>query len=533
MSHIRNVIAILCLVSTLFAQNSLININPQQVISSRTQHTANSDVSGYDNSINSNSVVLDNPVDSMQYKVGPGDVFSILIWGVEKRQLFLTISPEGIVVIPMVGEIPLSGIALNAAKNILRQKLGEIYKTGQFSISLDQLRRFKVYIGGEVKKKGSVVVTANTRLSDAIEKVGGITENGKQRSIEIHNDLNKTIQYCDIEIAQQSSDFSKNPYLIEGDKIIVPPKKELIFIGGMVCRSGEFDYTIDDNIATIISIAGGFSRGADSNSILYYQYQNRFDTFSLHHVDYETAKITKVFPNDYIVVNALSEYNKEQRVTISGEINNPGEYPIIDNRTRLSDIIEQAGGLAISADMKGIKIIRNQYVFPGKHNVLRLKNVPADMQYPEEKNFSFSLNSDSVSVLYVDINKYVKGGEHDYILDNHDEIIVPVKISTIKVMGAVVRPGIVSFSDGKDVEYYINKSGGYINNSKRHSVKLIKQNNETLFLEPGERIEPGDVVWVPEKRYVNRIQQTKDWVLFISAVATTLLTFFALKDAIN
>lgn len=482
---------------------------------------------------NNNIVLLDNIVDSSNYIVGPGDVFSVIIWGVVKKQFSISISPEGTIVIPMIGAFHISGMPLFRAKELIMKKIGEIYRTNQFSIYLEQLRSFKTYISGEVNTKGSIIVNGSTRISDVIAAAGGINEKGKRRGIEIFNEISKTTKYADIALAENSTDFSKNPYINEGDRIYVPPSKDVITISGKVIHKGIFDYTSEDKVSDIVSLAGGYSRGADSNTIFVYQYQHRFDTFTVIKINHEMSKNTKLNPNDRIVVSAHDLLIKEQYVEITGEVKNPGVYPIIEGKTLLSEIIESAGGLTPYADVTMSKIIRNNYTFPGEYLSQKFKTIPNQILYPEERNFLLSSSIEKGNALSIDLSKYSANNEYDILLEKNDTIVIPRKALYIKIIGAVNRPGIIPFSEDKDISYYIDKSGGYSKKARRSGTKLIKPDKDAELLAAHEKIEPGDLLWVPEKRYVDRIQQTKDWVLFVSAIATTLLAFFALRDQIN
>lgn len=61
------------------------------------------------------------------------------------------------------------------------------------------------------------------------------------------------------------------------------------------------------------------------------------------------------------------------KVTVTGEVKNPGNIPLVKDRTTLIDIIGQAGGLTENADEKTVKIIRtNQH---SKVDQLDLSNI--------------------------------------------------------------------------------------------------------------------------------------------------------------
>ena len=451
----------------------------------------------------------------------------------EKRQYTLNVTSEGSIVIPTIGIVYVNDLTLSEAKAKIRKKINEVYTTSQFSITLERLRSFKTYVNGEVKKKGSVVVDGNTRISDIIVVAGGITEQGKKRGIEIYNDVTKTTKIVDLVLAENASDFSKNPYICDGDRVYVPSRKEAVQVNGKVAHSGRYDFIEGDNVATLISLAGGFSRGADTNNILVYQYDSNTDSVICTEISKDAAGSFTLKAGDRIVVLTRKDFQENYQVYLNGQVFSPGEYPIIKGKTRLSEIIESAGGLKPTADLAAARIVRKEHQYPGDFKFKKIKRIPSKVQYPEEQRYFLTKSTENETRVSIDLKKYAKDTEYDVLLENGDEIVIPEKTTLVKIIGAVVRPGLILHAENKEVAYYVEKSGGFIKNAKKGSIRIIKAGTENLLDTENEIVEPGDVIWVPEKQYVDRVQVTKDWVLFISAVATTVLTFFALKDQIN
>ena len=47
--------------------------------------------------------------------------------------------------------------------------------------------------------------------------------------------------------------------------------------------------------------------------------------------------------------------------------------------------------------------------------------------------------------------------EIDYYLENNDQIIIPIFKPQIFVFGEVINPGAITYSEGKSVDYYLQK----------------------------------------------------------------------------
>ena len=107
------------------------------------------------------------------YRVGPGDVFEINIWGVADREFQERITPEGTLLIPTVGSIYVADLTLTKARENIFKAVKNKYTNGQPSITLVALREFKVSVSGAVNIPGTVVVTAMDRVADAITQAEG------------------------------------------------------------------------------------------------------------------------------------------------------------------------------------------------------------------------------------------------------------------------------------------------------------------------------------------------------------------------
>jgi hypothetical protein len=128
------------------------------------------------------------------YILAPGDVVQIFLSG-EEVNIFLArieeeggkallplsplpIDPEGKVYYPPVGEVYLWGKSIGDAEAYLKKEMGKYIKDVQVSISLRGIRRFPVYVVGEVEKPGRVYVNGFSSVIDALSLAGGVKKTG-------------------------------------------------------------------------------------------------------------------------------------------------------------------------------------------------------------------------------------------------------------------------------------------------------------------------------------------------------------------
>ena len=165
------------------------------------------------------STYLDRVVNSDEYQVGPGDRLAITVIGASPENLELTITPEATLVIPAVGVIDLRKLTLTKARSRLINLLKEYYPNASPSVSLLEVRRFRITVVGAVENPGLITVTANTRASEAIQTAGLLPLAGK-RSIRLLRG-NDTLR-VDLVMFLNLGNLELNPYVIEGDVLQVP-----------------------------------------------------------------------------------------------------------------------------------------------------------------------------------------------------------------------------------------------------------------------------------------------------------------------
>lgn len=115
--------------------------------------------------------------------------------------------------------------------------------------------------------------------------------------------------------------------------------------------------------------------------------------------------------------------------------------------------------------------------------------------------------------------RLLKGSEYDIELEDGDSLFIPEKNSVINVVGAVMAPGSIIYTDKLKYENYINATGGYSKyadpdnafvikvdgSAHRLSRKLVNWSDTQSrwelagFGEEIKLLEPGDVIVVPEK----------------------------------
>ncbi|MBN1982429.1 MAG: SLBB domain-containing protein [Chitinivibrionales bacterium] len=473
------------------------------------------------------------------YTVGPGDAFIIYLWGQINKSFTCFIDHDGNLPIVSVGVLSLKNQTLAKAKENIIKFLAAKFKNAQITISLSKVRKVKIDVLGEVNRPGTYIVSAGARISDIIGMANGFKENSNinGRAIRITN-TQFGDRDADIISFYNTNNNDKNYYIREGDGIFVSKRNQSFSISGAVAYPDSFDFVEGDRLDKALDLAGGLTRGADSNSIILYRFLNNYDSlqsfvFSLKQIN---DSIVVIRPDDRILIPEQYEFRISRNVSITGEVFRPGLYPIQNDKTRLIDIINMAGGLTSQAFLQGSRIVRKAYTKTGEKEFQRLMNLPAQNLTPLERSFLKTKLTEENGTVSIDFDQLFSSQNaldnvYNIILREKDEIFINRKSLTVQVNGAVISPGLVSFKEGANYRYYINQTRGFNDKAKKGSVYIIKGGTETM-LRPTKvkQIEPGDAIWVPETEYRDPWQVAKDIILTVGGLATTVLAVMSITE---
>ncbi len=141
--------------------------------------------------------------DDNQYIIGPEDVLSIYVWREEALTKTVPVRMDGKISLPLVDDIQAAGMTPLQLKSELTKKLKEYIDDPTVTITVVEANSFKVYVAGEVKQPGVLILRSETTLLKLIIRVGGFTPFANERKIIIitrENGVEKRIKanYRDI-----------------------------------------------------------------------------------------------------------------------------------------------------------------------------------------------------------------------------------------------------------------------------------------------------------------------------------------------
>jgi protein involved in polysaccharide export with SLBB domain len=208
-----------------------------------------------------------------------------------------------------------------------------------------------------------------------------------------------------------------------------------------------------------------------------------------------------LLPYDRVAIRRLPWWEMQQTVMIRGEVFFPGQFSLERKDERLSMLVGRAGGLRPDAYLEGARVQRKQ---------------------------------DGVGNVAIDLAKALRepGGEYDIILQDGDEVIIPDRMFTVKVVGEVGFPTSLVWEEGKKINWYVNRAGGFLEKADKGKSRVVWPNGMSLPNKGGSKVIAGSTIIVPRKAPPEG-ESTLSKLKEISGILAGLATVWLVIDRTN
>jgi len=202
---------------------------------------------------------------STDYVIGPGDEIKILMWGRIDESSSVEVAENGMVVLPKVGPVAVTGLTFGQIEDLIKTKVGAISGV-KVSVSMGKLRNIQVFVLGEVKNPGIYTMGALSTVANAIHNSGGPTSLGTMRKAELRR-RDITVARLDFYDLLLKGDIAPDKMLMDGDVIFVPQTGPMVSVSGDVRRPAIYELKGDRTLKTAFELAGGLKPTAYNQRI--------------------------------------------------------------------------------------------------------------------------------------------------------------------------------------------------------------------------------------------------------------------------
>jgi polysaccharide export outer membrane protein len=110
------------------------------------------------------------------FVLGPEDVLEIAVWKSEElTQKEVVVRPDGMISMPLIGEVEVSGRTAKELAKQIADRLKEYKENPSVSVKVKEVNSYYVYVIGEAMKPGKYQLKSHATVLQAIAVAGGFT----------------------------------------------------------------------------------------------------------------------------------------------------------------------------------------------------------------------------------------------------------------------------------------------------------------------------------------------------------------------
>lgn len=208
------------------------------------------------------------------YRIGPRDLLEIRVFETQDLNVSRRVSDEGTINLPLVGDIPVSGMTeTEAAQRIKGVLESKVLNRASVSVQVLEYRSRPISVIGAVNQPGSLALSGRWTLLEAITSAGGLNEtNGGVIYVlrRADNGLSDQISIS-VHDLMVRADPRVNIPIFPGDLINIPIAVEVtVYCMGEVKNPGALTFKSSERISllTAVARAGGLTDRAGRKIVL-------------------------------------------------------------------------------------------------------------------------------------------------------------------------------------------------------------------------------------------------------------------------
>jgi polysaccharide export outer membrane protein len=156
------------------------------------------------------------------YVIGSLDILEVKVWNDQKLSGMVDVRPDGIVNMPLIGEMRADGLTVMELTKLIKTRLvaADFMEDPEVTIQVVRINSKKYYIMGGCLRQGEFPLVAATTVFDAFANCGGFKDFANLKKIYVlRGSTQLPFNYKDV---SRGRHMEQNIRLQNGDRIIIP-----------------------------------------------------------------------------------------------------------------------------------------------------------------------------------------------------------------------------------------------------------------------------------------------------------------------
>ncbi len=350
-----------------------------------------------------------------------------------------------------------------------------------------------------------------------------------------------------------------------------------VAVNGAVVNPGTYDYYPGMSVRDLVTAAGSAKRNAFLDQAELSRVVISGDKAQSTRLQLDLGKALAgdgthnllLQSDDVLIVRGVTDWqdSTDSFVKLKGEVRFPGVYSVVRGE-KLSSVIERAGGYTDKAYLRGAKFTRrsvremqqkrmDEIVAKSEKDILQKQAALASLSSSKEELEATKTALDSLLkslermknlkaegrvVMRLSSLAEIRQSSYDLALEGGDELDIPPRPGVVSVLGHVYNPTSFIYLEGQDVDRYLQKSGGPVNDAETSEMYIIRADGTVFSRQQSSfgiqwsdesrrwsigsflssPLEAGDTLVVPQKlERISWMREIKDITQILANVALT------------
>jgi protein involved in polysaccharide export with SLBB domain len=157
-----------------------------------------------------------------QVGLGSGDVFELRVYGEAKLSGIHRISPEGDIVVPLVGRLLVKGLTPGDIGKVVAERLRDGFIRDPFvTIYVKEYNSQKIFVLGEIARPGTFAFKTQMTVIEAITLAGGFKSSANRDYVVVTRNVDGKERRIEVPVQKISEGLVGNLQLKPGDIVFV------------------------------------------------------------------------------------------------------------------------------------------------------------------------------------------------------------------------------------------------------------------------------------------------------------------------
>jgi polysaccharide export outer membrane protein len=163
-----------------------------------------------------------------RYTLHPGDVVELTYRLSPELNQVVTLEPDGYASLNIAGDVKLSGLTKEQAKNLIMTKVSARLNAPEINLVLKDFQKPYVVVGGEVQLPGKIELRQNMTAMQALLLAGGAKQSAEATRVVLFRHIDEEVgevHVLNLDKITKKKSLEQDMLLQPGDMLLVPSNK--------------------------------------------------------------------------------------------------------------------------------------------------------------------------------------------------------------------------------------------------------------------------------------------------------------------